>query len=158
MMQQQFASASPFSLALSPAHVGAGLSDESNDSFAFPVSSSQQSNDSFMSVQQHLAPGGGADKVNQRRQKNRESAARSRERIKHRMFKLKLELDKTMDQKDKCSNRKKLIMNELEILEASMLAASMGKIDSPERLEQLDMDDPKQHMLLARPPVIMAPQ
>lgn len=149
-MIPHFGSPSQYSLNLPSPQVG--LSDESNDSFFCQASNSQPLPGSFMSSQQPNEK----EKTNQRRMKNRESAARSRERIKYRMYALKSMLDKTEDMKEKCCNRKKLIMNEVEELEARMLELSMGKFASPER-DQPDMDNTKL-MMLPRASVIMAPQ
>lgn len=72
-----------------------------------------------------------AEKVNIRRQKNRESAARSRKRIKEQLETLEVERNFQYEKKEALVNHKALLTKEVEQLESDMIAFSLGKIKNP---------------------------
>lgn len=76
-------------------------------------------------------PPKGTEKVNIRRQKNRESAARSRKRIKEQLGTLEIERNFQYEKKEALVNHKALLTKEVEQLESDMIAFSLGKMKNP---------------------------
>lgn len=75
-------------------------------------------------------PPNSTEKLNMRRQKNRESAARSRMRIKQQLNSLDKELSFHNEKKGVLLNHKALLTKEVEQLEGQMIALSLDKMKS----------------------------
>lgn len=103
------------------------------DDLTIGTSSSSQesssSSDSGSEDQNTTSPGEPAEKLNNRRLKNRESAARSRMRIKNTLTILEKEYQEKEELKEKLMNEKELLRNEVNSLENQMIAMSLSKMD-----------------------------
>lgn len=69
------------------------------------------------------------DKTDVRRQKNRESAARCRQKIKGRLTTLEKSLKQQADRKDQLFNEKKLIQQEINNLETELVRRGLLNMD-----------------------------
>lgn len=103
------------------------FSSSSQSSLSSPVFNLQNQ---LYSVPNNMSPGNDFNKVDIRRLKNRESAARSRQKIKNKLTSLEKSMNNLEERKESLINEKYLIMHEIENLENQMLTLSMDKMNS----------------------------
>ncbi|KAH9398414.1 hypothetical protein TYRP_019062 [Tyrophagus putrescentiae] len=114
------------------------------DDLSLGASSSQGSSSSSDSgtEDQQDSPEEPSKKLSIRRLKNRESAARSRMRIKNELVYLEKEYKSQLETNEKLQNQKELLRTEVSSMENHMIAMSLCKLDSDQlsKKAKLQMD------------------